>query len=159
MPGRNVISKCQKLAQSSGLLSETSFKMRKAFLCRKETGCLVELSKQDNQAANPMAMMNPEMMTGMLKNNLSMVASTMGQMAWVSYFYSGFILAKVPFPLTQKFRTMLQRGVEIRQLDVRYVSSLSLYFMILMGLSGLQNLIVGSSPEGFFLLYSSSHAL
>jgi len=53
------------------------------------------------------------MMTDMLKNNLSMTLSTMLNYAWVSYFFSGFILAKVPFPLTQKFRGMLQRGVEI----------------------------------------------
>jgi hypothetical protein len=40
-------------------------------------------------------------MAGMFKNNISMAFSTMIQLAWVNYFYSGFILAKVPFPLTQ----------------------------------------------------------
>jgi len=53
------------------------------------------------------------MMTGMLQNNLSMAVTTMGQYAWVSYFFSGFILAKVPFPVTQGFKMMLQRGVSI----------------------------------------------
>ena len=126
-----------------------SFKIRKAFFCRRETGLLVELANRNAEQANPMgAMMNPGMMTDMLKNNLSMVVSTMGQFAWASYFFSGFVLAKVPFPLTQKFRGMLQRGVEISKLDVRYISSISLYFMILFGLSGLQNLLVGTSMEG-----------
>jgi hypothetical protein len=59
------------------------------------------------------ALLSGNMMTDMLKNNLSMTLSTMLNYAWVSYFFSGFILAKVPFPLTQKFRGMLQRGVEI----------------------------------------------
>lgn len=146
---RNVIAKCQKLVAGNGLISELSFKTRKAFYCRRETGLLVELANKNAQQANPMgAMMNPGMMTDMLKNNLSMVVSTMGQFAWASYFFSGFVLAKVPFPLTQKFRGMLQRGVEISKLDVRYISSISLYFMILFGLSGLQNLLVGTSMEG-----------
>jgi len=61
----------------------------------------------------PNMMMDNNMMTDMLKNNLSMAVSTMGQFAFVNYFFSGFILGKMPFPLTQKFRSMLQKGVEI----------------------------------------------
>ena len=97
--------------------------------------------------------MNNNMLSDMLKNNLSMGLSTMLQFAWVSYFFSGFILAKVPFPLTQGFRSMLQRGVEIQNLDVKYVSSLSLYFLILFGLSGLQSLILGADAEGKIMFY------
>lgn len=53
------------------------------------------------------------------------------------------MLGKVPFPLTQKFRGMLQRGVEIQNLDVRYISSLSLYFLILFGVSKLNGILFG----------------
>jgi hypothetical protein len=35
------------------------------------------------------------------------------------------IAAKIPFPLTQRFRSMLQRGIELGSLDVTYVSSQS----------------------------------
>jgi len=44
--------------------------------------------------------MNNNMMVDMMKNNLSMAVSTMGQFAWVNFFFKGFILAKIPFPLT-----------------------------------------------------------
>lgn len=54
---------------------------------------------------------------------------------------------------------MLQRGVDIHNLDVKYVSSLSLYFLILFGLNGLQSLILGAESDeemrkmnGFFLI-------
>lgn len=83
----------------------------------------------------------------MIKNQLSMIVSTALQYAWVSYFFSGFIIGRAPFPLTQKFREMLQRGVETYNLNVRYISSLSLYFVILFGLGSLQRLIIGGQDD------------
>jgi len=78
--------------------------MRKAFFCKKGTGALYKQLAPAN-ASNPLGMggmpgMNPSMMTDMLKNNLSMAVSTMLQFAWISFFFSGFVLAKVPFSLT-----------------------------------------------------------
>lgn len=63
----------------------------------------------------------------------------------MNYFFSGFIVARVPFPLTQRFRGMLQQGVGLADLDVTYVSSLSWYFLNLFGLSGVLGLVLGES--------------
>ena len=80
-----------------------------------------------------------------MKGNLVQMVPQMLTMAWVNFFFSGFIVARVPFPLTQRFRGMLQRGVDLPGLDVTYVSSLSWYFLIVFGLSGVLQLLLGEA--------------
>lgn len=56
---------------------------------------------------------------------------------------------KLPFPLTPQFKAMLQSGVGTRDLDVRWVSSLSWYFLTLFGLQPVYNFILGSNNGRF----------
>ena len=51
---------------------------------------------------------------------------------------------KLPFPLTIRFKSMLQSGVMTRDLDVQWVSSLSWYFLNLMGHQSVFGFILGS---------------
>lgn len=55
------------------------------------------------------------------------------------------VIVKLPFPLTPQFKSMLQSGVGTRDLDVRWVSSLSWYFLTLFGLAPVYNFILGGS--------------
>lgn len=55
----------------------------------------------------------------------------------------GLRIVKLPFPLTLGFKSMLQRGIETPDMDVRWVSSLSWYFLNFFGLNGLYRLILG----------------
>ena len=90
---------------------------------------------------------DPSAMTNMMYNNLSNIVPQMATMAWVNFFFSGFVVARVPFPLTQRFRGMLQRGVDLAELDVTYVSSLSWYFLNLFGINGLLGLALGETTS------------
>mgnify|MGYP000538777244 CR=1 FL=1 len=124
-------------------LPELAFRKRRSFFCTEKTGFLY---KEVDSGGMP-AMMDPSSQLGMLKKNAATGITTMLLLTWVGHFCSGFILARVPFPLTQKFRSMLQRGVELNALDVTYVSSSSLYFLALFGMNGVLNLVMGDRKE------------
>ena len=98
--------------------------------------------------APPAPTQDPLAMVGMMKQNLVMIVPNMLLMGWITYFFSGFILVKLPFPLTDRFKQMLQRGVALGGLDVSYVSSLSWYFVNLFGLRGLFACVLGSDSAG-----------
>jgi hypothetical protein len=48
-------------------------------------------------------------MMGMLKSQMLMIVPQMASMAWVSYFFSGFVVGKLPFSLTQRFKVRSPR--------------------------------------------------
>merc|ERR1712048_1168837 len=103
---------------------------------------------QAMQKGNPM--MNPNNMADMLKGNLFMTLVTPLQFGFISYFFTGYIVGKVPFPLTQRFREMLQRGVENNALDVKYVSALSLYFLTIFGFNSVYKMILSNDSDDAF---------
>ncbi|KAJ3065078.1 ER membrane complex subunit 3 [Quaeritorhiza haematococci] len=82
------------------------------------------------------------MMEGMKKNFAMIIPQTV-IMSWITFFFSGFVLIKLPFPLTLRFKAMLQRDVLTQDMDVTWVSSLSWYFLNLFGLRSIFTLILG----------------
>ena len=94
-----------------------------------------------------MAALNPgsnEALMQMAKGNLMSYIPQTVIMAWVNYFFAGFVVMKLPFPLTDGFKNMLQSGVNTPDLNVRYVSSISWYFVNLFGLKPIYSLLMGS---------------
>lgn len=93
-------------------------------------------------AQDPMAaMMNP---MSMMKGNMVFMVQNMVMMQGISHFFSGFILLKIPFPLTAGFKPMFQRGLyDLPTLEASYVSSVSWYFLVMFGLRGFFRLVIG----------------
>ena len=67
---------------------------------------------------------NPDMMANMVKGNIQSAFNIM-MFTGIGNIFSGFVIAKFPFPLGQKFKTMTQQGVRIMNLDPSFVSSMS----------------------------------
>lgn len=136
------------LRTNANVLSPSSFQTRKAYMVSayQEGKFLADPEARGKPRPNPMsdpAMM--EGMMGMMKGNVAMMVPQTLIMGWINAFFSGFVIMKLPFPLTPQFKSMLQSGVGTRDLDVRWVSSLSWYFLTLFGLQPVYNFILGSN--------------
>lgn len=133
----NIANYGRLLIQSNRLLSVDAFKSRVDEL----VGTTL---KKKVDAPNPMEMMNdPNMLMGLMKNQFTNMIPNIGMMMLVSHFFSGFVVAKFPFSLSQRFRGMIQRGLDIDDLDCTYVTSLSMYFLIMFGSQGILQLLLG----------------
>lgn len=133
---QSIIQKSKNFQTNTSLLPSKSFKNRQTLFCKQKSILQIpETPNQDPIAAmqnNPMT--DPSMMGKMMKGNMMMMVLFPLQMFGINYFFSGMIVGKVSFPLTQKFRELLQKGIEISNIDVKYISSLSLYFLVFMGI-------------------------
>lgn len=129
------------LRENGRFLPKASFNMRKNFLSNEETGYLTKGMERPSQMQNPMA--DPTMMTDMLKGNLLNVLPMIIIGGWINWTFSGFVTTRVPFPLTLRFKPMLQRGIELASLDAAWVSSASWYFLNVFGLRAIYTLVLG----------------
>ncbi|KAI8079510.1 integral membrane protein DUF106-domain-containing protein [Gilbertella persicaria] len=129
-------------------IPQHAFSVRKAYLADAfEKGKYLKNPNAAKEATKPVnPMMDPDMMDSMMegmKKQLMNMVPQMVIMGWINFFFQGFIVIKLPFPLTPRFKQMLQSGVDTRDMDVTWVSSLSWYFLNLFGLGSVFSLILG----------------
>ncbi|TMW40903.1 hypothetical protein DOY81_014015, partial [Sarcophaga bullata] len=105
------------LRENGKYLTAHSFAMRKNFFNNEETGYF------KTQKRAPMAQNSSAMLTDMLKGNFINVLPMVVIGGWINWMFSGFVTTKVPFPLTLRFKPMLQRGVELASLDAAWVNN------------------------------------
>jgi len=138
------------------VLSKRSFNTRRdALTAAFESGAYLKNPENRGQAppnplSDPSAM---DGMMGMMKNQMAMIIPNTLIMSWINAFFSGYVIMKLPFPLTIKFKSMLQAGVATRDMDPRWMSSISWYFLCIFGLQSVFNFLLGSD-NGMLLLSS-----
>lgn len=150
---QRILTRAGALRQNYFYLPPTSFSSRKTFLTNALSSGSYLHPKVDKESDGPK---NPfegggidGMMEGMKKQMVMMIPQTI-IMGWINFFFSGFVLLKLPFPLTLRFKVMLQRDIQTPDLDVTWVSSLSWYFLTLFGLNAVYMLVLGgeNSADG-----------
>ncbi|KAE8214341.1 hypothetical protein CF327_g2247 [Tilletia walkeri] len=146
---QRVLARAQALRTNFFQLPPSAFAARKAFLT-DALGSGAYLAKAadgtDNGSAAPASPFDPSQMDGMMQQMMKSMVMMVPQtviMGWINFFFSGFVLIKLPFPLTLRFKLMLQRGVDTADMDVSWVSSISWYFLCLFGLNAIYRLVLG----------------
>ncbi|OON18504.1 hypothetical protein X801_05640, partial [Opisthorchis viverrini] len=135
---------------------DKGFRMRKYFFNDKEHGYL-RTQKRENVAGNPMT--DPSMASEILKGNALNMIPMIVIGSWINWAFSGFLTTKVPFPLTYRFKPMLQRGCEsLTSLDASWVSSASWYFLNIFGLRSMYGLVLGSDNSAEQPMFLADHA-
>jgi hypothetical protein len=132
------------LRENAKFITKQGFLMRRHFFNQEETGYFKVASRRPQQAM-PNPMTDPSMMTDMLKGNVTNVLPMILIGGWINWTFSGFVTTRVPFPLTLRFKPMLQRGVELMSLDASWVSSASWYFLNVFGLRSIYALVLGEN--------------
>lgn len=156
----NLITRASILRNvGADILSDEKWKGRMAYLIDKDKGFLrneIEkiIMQKDNQKKNENSsnikdvhLPDPMTMLGPMKGQFLVMLQNMILMHGISYLFQGYILVKVPFFLSNGFKHMFQRGLDISNLDTSYVSSISWYFLVMFGLRGFFTLIIGDNVQ------------
>ncbi|CCH41001.1 Transmembrane protein [Wickerhamomyces ciferrii] len=145
------IKKAQLLKTNYINLPKRDFESRQSYLSEKLSNgeyLAEEIKTDDDQPKNPLT--DPgtsDAMMNMAKNSMGNFLSQTIMMGWTNFFFAGFVLMKLPFPLTLRFKQMLQSGVATTDLDVRWVSSISWYFIVTLGLNSIYNVFLGDGSK------------
>ncbi|CAO1628358.1 unnamed protein product [Parajaminaea phylloscopi] len=103
---------------------------------------------QPEMPANPLS--DPSALEGMMepmKKSMVMMIPQQLIMGWISFFFSGFVVASVPISLPfpfDYFKGWLQRGLVSEDVQMNWVSSISWYFLVaFFGLNAVYRLLLG----------------
>ncbi|XP_061470421.1 ER membrane protein complex subunit 3-like isoform X2 [Rhineura floridana] len=134
-----ILARSRLLRENGRFLTHQGFLMRKHHFNNPESG-FFRKTKRKVQPRNPLT--DPTMVMEMMKGNLVNVLPMILIGGWINWAFSGFVATKVPFPLTLRFKPMLQRGINLPSLDPSWVSAASWYFLNVFGLRRMNNLIL-----------------
>lgn len=146
---RQFIQRVHALRDNKGCLTQDEFVARQNYLIQELKGTnFYAKIETDDSPANPFADVSTnDALMNMAKGNLmSFIPQTL-TMAWVSYFFAGSVVMKLPFPLTDGFKGMLQSGVNTPYLNAGYVSAISWYFLTLIGMRAVFTILMDNPEE------------
>lgn len=151
---QGLLARSRRLRQFGGFIPPPACRARKHFLLTSPQALASTpesraeaLSRFVGNHEPELNMADPMNMMGGMKQQLMMIIPNMLQMTWVNWFFSGFVALKLPFSLTERLKAMVQRGVMLRTLDSAYVSSVSWFLILMVGLRGVHTAMLGSTEH------------
>ncbi len=112
-----VLIRSRILRENGKYIPKESYLRRKSYFIDDENGYLV---KQKRQPKNQMPLNDPKVMADMLKGNFLNMIPMVVIGGWINWAFAGFLCTKVPFPLTYRFKPMLQKDVNLATLDASW---------------------------------------
>uniref|UniRef100_A0A8C0QXP8 ER membrane protein complex subunit 3 n=1 Tax=Canis lupus dingo TaxID=286419 RepID=A0A8C0QXP8_CANLU len=112
-----VLIRSRVLRENGKYIPKQSFLTRKYYFNNPEDGFF---KKTKRKVVPPSPMTDPTMLTDMMKGNVTNVLPMILIGGWINMTFSGFVTTKVPFPLTLRFKPMLQQGIELLTLDASW---------------------------------------
>ena len=124
---QNSIDRANRLKDNFMFISEKGFKKRQSFFN--------EFFSREFKSTQSMDFMNPNMMGDMLKRNFTNAIYYISLYVVGGYFFSGYLILKLPFGLTRKFKSMMQQGLNLPDFDPSYVSAISWCLILVFGIN------------------------
>lgn len=143
-----ILQRTQMLLMNGHFIPRGAFEMRRQFFVNEEEpseGFLEKNKRESFTPPNPMS--DPAQMNNMMMGSLSNMLPMMLVGGIINSVFSGFVMIRVPFPLTLRYKPMLQRGIQLATLSSSWVSSASFYFICVFGLRGVMSLILGPDND------------
>lgn len=147
-PNRLFLRRAQAFRANNNVLNKEEFEGRQNYLIAtlNSDHFYSEPVLDDDKPANPFSDPSTnDALMNMMKGNLMNYIPQTVIMGWINYFFAGFVIMKLPFPVTDSFKQMLQTGVATPDLNARYVSSISWYFVNLLGLRPIYTILLQDS--------------
>ena len=123
---QNAVDRANILKNNFMYITEKGFKKRQSyfneFFSRKFEAKQAEL-------------MNPNMMGDMMKKQAVNAVYYISLFVVGGYFFSGYLILKLPFGLTRKFKSMMQQGLNLPDFDPSYVSAISWCLILVFGIN------------------------
>merc|ERR1712065_117894 len=138
----HLLSRSRFVEANGHWLPRSAFERRRQFFIAEGVG-VFNVEREEVNALD--ALQNNPMMQNMMTSQMAVVVPQILTMGIVNYFFSGFVILRLPFPLTAPFKAMLQQGISLSDLNVAYFSSLSWYFLNLFGLRGIVDIILAGN--------------
>ena len=142
------LKSAQVFKRNYWVLPKHDFINRQSLHVKRLTDGSLLAEDPNNEPQNPLDSNGMDGMMDMAKGQFGNMIAQTAMMSWVNFFFMGFVLMKLPFPLTLRFKQMLQNGVATDDLDVRWVSSISWYFIASMGLVSVMNVLFNDESMG-----------